>query len=419
MGKLKEAMKCATLLGLAVTLVLAVTPISVMAEKPIKVGMIDCFSGGAAAFTKPALAGWKMVIDEFNAAGGFKGRKIEILTRDDKFKPDEALTHARELLLKEDVDFLAGTTNSASALAVSELARQKKKIFMVHIARSEKITGAKGHEYIFRGCPNAEIEGAAGGAYAAAQPYKKWFILGEDYEYGHSIADNFWKGLTKNDPTVEKVGEAWPKLQETDYTPYLTALVAKKPDAVYVAFGASGLIAIMKQSKIFGLMEKFPVFAFGLADSVFPKALGESMPSDVYGGSNYLWYFPESPENKAFVKSYVEFTEKGGAKDPYPSGIGAFSGYCCAKFLTEAIMKADSVETEKVVKALEGLTIDSPVGKITMRACDHQAETPAFWGKILKVEGFPFPVIKEPIVTSADKIMPSCDEIMQLRKSVK
>lgn len=197
MGKLKEAMKCATLLGLAVTLVLAVTPISVMAEKPIKVGMIDCFSGGAAAFTKPAMAGWKMVIDEFNAAGGFKGRKIEILTRDDKFKPDEALTHARELLLKEEVDFLAGTTNSASALAVSELARQKKKIFMVHIARSEKITGAKGHEYIFRGCPNAEIEGAAGGAYAAAQPYKKWFILGEDYEYGHSIADNFWKGLSK------------------------------------------------------------------------------------------------------------------------------------------------------------------------------------------------------------------------------
>jgi branched-chain amino acid transport system substrate-binding protein len=77
------------------------------------------------------------------------------------------------------------------------------------------------------------------------------------------------------------------------------------------------------------------------------------------------------------------------------------------------------VETEKVIKALEGLTIDSPVGKIKMRACDHQAETPAFWGKILKVEGYPFPVIKEPIVTPADKIMPTCDEIMQSRKSEK
>jgi len=121
--------------------------------------------------------------------------------------------------------------------------------------------------------------------------------LGEDYEYGHSIADNFWKGLTKNKPDVEKVGEAWPKLQETDYTPYLTALAAKKPEAVYVAFGASGLIALMKQAKLFGLTEKFPVFVFGLADSVFPKFLGESMPADVYGGSNYLWYYPDTPEN--------------------------------------------------------------------------------------------------------------------------
>lgn len=386
------------------------------AEKPIKIGMIDCFSGGAAAFTKPALAGWNMVVEEFNAKGGFKGRKIEIITRDDKFKPDEALAHARELVLKENVDFLAGTTNSASALAVSEFAKQKKKLFIVHIARSERITGEKGHQYIFRGGPSAEIEGTAGGAYAASQPYKKWFILGEDYEYGHSIADNFWKGLKKNKPEVEKVGEAWPKLQETDYTPYLTALTSKKPEAVYVAFGASGLISLMKQAKLFGLTDKFPVFVFGLADSVFPKALGESMPADVYGGSNYLWYYPDTAENKAFVKDVVAFTGKAGTPDPYPSGIGVFAGYCCAKFVIGAMQKADSTDTEKVIKALEGLSIETPIGKIKMRACDHQAETPAFWGKLVKREGFPFPVIKDVVETPAEKIMPPCDDIMKARK---
>lgn len=386
------------------------------AEKPIRIGMIDCFSGGAAAFTKPALAGWNMVVEEFNAKGGFKGRKIEIIVRDDKFKPDEALAHARELLLKENVDFLAGTTNSASALAVSEFAKQKKKLFIIHIARSERVTGEKGHEYVFRGGPSAEIEGMAGGAFAATQPYKKWFILGEDYEYGHSIADNFWKGLTKNKPDVEKIGEAWPKLQETDYTPYLTALAAKKPEAVYVAFGASGLISLMKQAKLFGLPEKFPVFVFGLADSVFPKALGESMPSDVYGGSNYLWYYPATPENKDFVKRCAEFTGKAGTPDLYPSGIGFFAGYCCAKFIIGAMEKADSTDTEKVIKALKGLSVDTPIGKIKMRECDHQAETPAFWGKLVKVEGMPFPVIKEVVQTPADKIMPPCEDIMKARK---
>jgi branched-chain amino acid transport system substrate-binding protein len=398
----------------AVTVVLALPAWA--AEKPIKIGMIDAFSGGAAAFTKPALAGWSMVIDEFNAKGGFKGRKIEIITRDDKFKPDEALAHARELVLKDGVDFLAGTTNSASALAVSEFAKQKKKLFLIHIARSERITNDKGHEYVFRGCPNAELEGMAGGAYAATQPYKKWFILGEDYEYGHSIADNFWKGLSKNKPDVEKIGEAWPKLQETDYTPYLTALAAKKPEAVYIAFGASGLIALMKQAKLFGLTEKFPVFVFGLADSVFPKFLGESMPADVYGGSNYLWYYPDTPENKEFVKQCAAYTGKDGKPDEHPSGIGFFAGYCCAKFIIGAIQKADGTDTEKVVKALEGLSIDTPIGKIKMRECDHQAETPGFWGKLVKRDGFPFPVIKDVVETPADKIMPSCEDIMKARK---
>jgi branched-chain amino acid transport system substrate-binding protein len=407
------------LLGLATVVILAVTPTASLAEKPIKIGMIDCYTGGAAAFTKPALMGWQMVIEEINSKGGINGRKIEILTRDDKFKADEALAHARELILKEGVDFLAGTVNSSGALAVSEFAKQKKKLFMVHISRSHRITGDKGHKYVFRGCPSAAIEGLAGAKYASQQPYKNWYIIGDDYEYGHSIAENFWDGLKKMKPDVEKVGEVWPKLGETDYSPYLTALVAKKPDAVYAAFGASGLIAFMKQAKLFGLFDQVPVYAFALGDSLFPKALKEDMPVGAYGGVNYLWYYPDTPENKAFVKQYLDFTTKAGAPDPYPSGIGSFAGYCCAKFLTEAIKKAGTTNTEKVIAALEGMTIDTPIGKIKMRECDHQAETPAFWGKIEKVEGFPFPVIKNVVVTPPGETMPSCEEIAAARKKAK
>ncbi|MEW6114475.1 MAG: ABC transporter substrate-binding protein, partial [Thermodesulfobacteriota bacterium] len=128
------------IIGLAVCLTMgllfAMASPSFSAEKPIKIGIIDCYTGAAAAYAKPALLAWQMVIEEINAKGGIKGRKIEILTRDDKFKPDEALSHAKELILKENVDFLAGTINSASALAVSEFAKQKKKIFMVHVSRS-------------------------------------------------------------------------------------------------------------------------------------------------------------------------------------------------------------------------------------------------------------------------------------------
>ena len=400
-------------LGLA----LPIGSVSALGAGPIKIGMIDAFSGGAAAFTKPALVAWNMVLDEVNAAGGLNGRKIELVIRDDKFEVDQALAHARELVLKENVDFLAGTTSSSCGLAVSEFAKTKKKLFMVHISRSHRITGDKGHEYVFRGCPSSDIEGLAGASYAAAKPYTKWYIIGDDYEYGHSIADNFWKGLAAAKPGVEKVGEAWPKLKETDYTPYLTALLAKKPDALYAAFGASGLISFTKQAKLFGLFEKVPVYAYALGDSLFPKALKENMPVGVYGGNNYLWYYPDTPANKAFVEKYKAYTKQAGEEDPYPSGIGAFGGYCSAKFLVEAIRKAGSVDTAKVIKALEGLTIETAMGPITMRACDHQAVTPSFWGQLAEVAGYPFPVMKDIVMTPADKVMPSCAEIAQARKA--
>ncbi|MCP4669111.1 MAG: ABC transporter substrate-binding protein [Deltaproteobacteria bacterium] len=404
---------------LTFAMVVAITPGAALAEKPIKIGLIDCYTGGAAAFTKPALVAWKMVVDEFNKKGGLKGRKIELITRDSKFKADEAVAHARELILKERVDFLAGTISSSSALAVSEFARKKKKLFMVHVSRSHRITGEKGHKYIFRGCPSAGIEGLAGGYFAASKPFKKWYILGDDYEYGHSIADNFWKGLKKNKPGVTKVGEAWPKLRETDYTPYLTALMAKKPDAVYAAFGASGLISFMKQAKLFGLFDKVPVFAYALGDSIFPKVLKENMPVGAYAANNYLWYYPETRANKAFIKKYLAYTTKAGKPDPYPSGIGAFGAYCSAKFLIDGIAKAKSIKTDKVIKALEGLTIQTAIGPITMRACDHQASTPAFWGQIAKVPGRPFPVMKDIVMTPAKAVTPSCKEIQAARRAAK
>ncbi|MDY6882109.1 MAG: ABC transporter substrate-binding protein [Desulfatiglans sp.] len=411
MKKMNSFMIC--LLPILVIL-LTTTPGTATAEKPIKLGLIDAYSGAAAAFTKPNLNGWQMAVDEFNEKGGLKGRTIEIITRDSKFKPDEAVSHARELILKENVSFLGGTISSSVALAISEFAKKKKKIFIVSAARSHRISGEKGHKYIFRGCPSADIEGLAGGYYGSTMPFKKWYIIGDDYEYGHSIADNFWKGLSKFKPDVEKIGETWCKLRETDYTPYLTAMMAKKPEAVYAAFGASGLIPFFKQAKLFGLYDKVPVFAFALGDSAMAKALKENMPVGAYAGNNYLWYYPDTPENKAFVTKCKE-----KYNDPYPSGIGIFGGYCCGKFLTEAIIQADSIDTQKVIKALEGLIIQTAIGPIRMRGCDHQASTPAFWGKVKKVEGYPFPVMEKVTTTPAKKVTPTCKEIAAARKAAK
>jgi len=116
--------------------------------RPIKVGIIDCYSGPAAVFGKDALNGFKLALKDINAKGVL-GKKIKFYARDTKFKVDIALNMAKELVMREDVDVLVGTINSGAALAVSDAVAKKEKVpFMVWISKSERITGEKGHRYV-------------------------------------------------------------------------------------------------------------------------------------------------------------------------------------------------------------------------------------------------------------------------------
>jgi len=399
------------------SIVLAV-PQASRSEAPIKIGIIDSYTGSTALITRNALYGWELAVEEFNAKGGLNGRKVEIITRDDKFKADEALAHARELVLKENVDFLGGMFNSAAVLGVSEFVRTKKKLYMVHLAYSHRITGEMGHRYIFRSCQSSEVFGRANGYFAGTKPFKNWYIIGDDYEYGHSVADNFLKGLKKRNPGAVVIGEGWPKVGETDYTPYLSSMMAKKPDAVYGAWGGSAIIPFTKQAKMFGLFEKIPYFSSFLADSIFPRVLKESYPVGVYSGCNYLWYHPANQANKDFVKKYLEYTTKKGNPEPYVSE-SAFTGYTGAKLLLEAILKAKTTKTEDVINALEGLTVQSASGPVTMRACDHQVMSPVFMGEIANLPGYPFPVMKDIFAAPVDEVVPSCEEVAEARKGRK
>ncbi len=139
---------------------------------------------------------------------------------------------------------------------------------------------------------------------------------------------------------MEKIGEAWPKVGETDYSPYMTALAGQNLMPYMSPLGLRVYSLLASKRSFLDLTEKFPLFAFAFADSIIPMILKSDMPTGIFGGSNYLWYYPNTPENKSFVAKYLEYTTKLGSPDRYPSGVGVFAGYCCAKFLTDAILKA-------------------------------------------------------------------------------
>jgi branched-chain amino acid transport system substrate-binding protein len=383
-------------------------PAGTRAQAPIKVGIIDTYSGPPTTFTYDVRDAFKLATDEINGKGGVLGRKIEFTTRDDKFKVDICLSMAKELIMMEKVDILMGTINSAGTLAVSEYCKTEKIPFLVTFSKSDKITGEKGHRYVFSITENTAMIGKAAAAGLAKKPYVKYWIAGDDYEYGHALADGVWGNLKKLKPGVELIGQSWWKVGEPELTPYLTAITAAKPDAVIFATGGASMVNAMKAAKATGFADKIPMFIHTATELSTLAPLGLDAPEKIIGTSNYHFYYPDTPKNKAFAKAF---------KDAYgrEPKVGALYGYLAAQFIAKAIEKAGKMDREKFIDALGGLKVDSPIGEIEMRALDHQAMLPMYMGVTKKVAEYPFLIATDIVTIPAKDVMPSIEEIKKAR----
>ncbi len=378
----------------------------------IKVGIVDCYSGPPATYSNDVLDGFKLGVEKINSKGGVLGKKITFVTRDDKFKVDIGLSAAKELIMRENVDLLMGTINSAVTLAVSDLCKNEKTPLLVTYAKSSKITGEKGHRYVFSFNENTSMVGKATAAVLAKKPYVKYWIAGDDYEYGHSIAEEAWKYLKMAKPEVQEIGKSWWKVGEPDFTPYITSILSAKPDCAIIATGGAGCVPFLKAAKATGFHERIPFFMHTATELSTLRPLGANAPEGVMGSSNYFFYYPDTPDNKAFAEEYKKVYGK------YPS-FGSLVGYVTANFIADAYKKAGKVDKEKFIDALAGMTVDSPIGKLTMREYDHQLMLPMYVGVSKKVPEYDFLIATDIVTIPPEEAIPSVEEIKALRESQK
>ena len=377
--------------------------------RDIKIGIVDTYSGPAAVFGNDALNGFKLAVDEINKQGVLGG-KIVFTTRDEQFKVDIGLNMAKELVLKENVDVLVGTINSGASMAISEAVAKKEKVpFIVWTAKSENITGKAGHRYVFSTAENTAMAGKSAAVAFAQKPYKKFWIAGDDYEYGHAIGDAIWRNLKKIKPEVGAIGKTWWKPGEPDLIPYLTAIQAAKPDCIIFATGGASMANVLKAIKTTGMENKIPAWIHTATDHSVLKPLGMNAPEGVMGTIQYHYYYPDLAANKKFVKDFQ-------AAYGNPPGFPAFNAYTTAYFIAEAFRQAGKIDKEKFIDTLEGLKVDTPVGKVEMRACDHQAVYPMFLGTTKISKEFGGAIATDIITLRGAEVMPSCEEIEEARK---
>src|SRR5262245_8719648 len=260
------------------------------AQNTIKVGVPMPLSGPAALYGEPAVKGARMFVDEINATGGVLGKKIELVVRDSKASADEAVRVSRELILKEEVQFLVGTLTSAEGPAVSTIAKENKIVLIAPIPKTDQLTSEKNlHPYVFRTAANTTMEGRSAAEIVATwKDVKKVATIAHDYAYGQDVAKAFREDIKDLRADMELVSQQRPTLGEADHTPFISAQMAKKPEAVFAAMWGGHFVTCAKQAKPLGFFDLVQnrVVNGGEAGSVeATRALGPDYPFGIYANS--------------------------------------------------------------------------------------------------------------------------------------
>ena len=353
---------------------LFVLPLPVLADKPIVIGEISSYST-VPAFTVPYRNGWQMAAEEINAAGGLiGGRKVEVVSRDDAGKPDDATRHAEELLSKEKVDLLMGTFLSNVGLAVSDIALRNKVLFVAAEPLTDALVWDRGNRYTFRLRPSTYMQAAMLAQEAAKLPVKRWATVAPNYEYGQSAVNNFRELLKAKRPDVEFVAEQWPGLGKLEAGATIQALAAAKPEAIFnVTFGAD-LTKFVREGNQRGLFEGREVVSMLTGEPEYLDPLKDETPKG-WIVTGYPWDQFSSPAHQKFVEAYKKRYNEAPR-------LGSVVGYTTLMAVAEAVRKAGSTDTEKLIAAFRGLKFETVFGPVTFRALDQQSTLGAFVGKL-------------------------------------
>ena len=269
----------------------AATPSS---AQDVRIGELNSYSR-MAAFAVPYRNGMQLAQDEINAKGGvLKGRKMDIVFRDDGATPGDAVRVAEELLTRENVSFLAGTFLSNVGLAVGDFANQKKVLFLATEPLTDAITMAQGNKYTYRVRPSTYMQTKMLVEAVKAKGVKKWAIVAPNYEYGQSAAANFKKLIKIATPDAEIVGEQFPALGKIDAGATVAALENMKPDGIFnVLFGAD-LTVFVREGNTRGLFEKRTVASLLTGEPEYIIPLGEETPEG-WITTGYPWEQIDTP----------------------------------------------------------------------------------------------------------------------------
>jgi len=285
---------------------------------------------------------------------------------------------ADELLSREKAVMLMGTFASNVGLAVADLAKQRKVVFLASEPLTDKIVWENGNRYTFRLRASTYMQTAMLVPEAARLAKRRWAIVYPNYEYGQAATATFKQQLSALQPGVEFVEQAT-TLGKIDAGPVVQALIDAKPDAIFSSLFGPDLARFVREGELRGLFKDRPVLNLLGGEPEYLDPLKDEAPAG-WWVTGYPWYAIATAEHKRFLDAY-----QAKYKD-YPR-LGSVVGYSSVRAAAAALQKAGSTDPEALANALPGLAFDTPFGRVTFRAIDHQSTMGAFVGRTAVRDG--------------------------------
>ena len=388
-----------------------------LAAEPYNLGVDLAITGTGALYCKDGIDAIKLAVDEINKDGGFLGQHtIKLFIRDSHTKPDVAVREAKDLILRDKVRTVLGTYSSACAVAIKPVAEEHKVLHIAAISNSENITMVHFSPYTFSVVPNSYMQAKAvvlGVAELAKKKgWKNYVTIASDYEWGRSTQNNTVALLKQIAPDLTLKKEFWPRLGETQFTSYITAIMAQKPDFVIGSIASKDNVSWMKQAKAYGFFDKIPYP--GSLISVSELILqAKTLTRGLIGLCRAPFFaHMDVPMMANFVKNFRAKYNR------YPSDWAVME-YDAVYALKQGIEKAGSIDSEKVKDALKGATIETTRGQLFFRKIDNQLSCSSYIGVVADDPAYPFPIYHDLVqVKGPDSWRPEA-EILDARSKEK
>ncbi len=347
-------------------------PLAFGQGKEIKIAHVYSRTGPLEAYGKQTQTGLMMGLEY--ATGGtmtVAGRKITVIEKDDQGKPDLGKSLLATAYSDDKADLAIGPTSSGVALALLPVAEEYKKILLVEPAVADSITGDKWNKYIFRTGRNSSQD-AISNAVALDKPGVSIATLAQDYAFGRDGVKAFKEAIHK----AKIVHEEYLPANTTDFTAGAQRLIDKLKDqpgrkVIWIVWAGAG-----NPFKIADLDLKRYGIEIATGGNILPAMASYKQFPGMEGATYYYFGIPKNPVNDAMVAShYKQFKS--------PPDFFTAGGFSAAMAVVTALKKTNGdTNAGKLIAAMEGMSFDTPKGKMTFRKEDHQAMQSMYHFKI-------------------------------------